>query len=333
MSVRDTTILNPTDLKYLLIDSLRSYSDNVSFIDGRNPYRFSINKKTFYVMIKNVHESGEGRPNPNECRIQVAKSKNFNQALVSNYDVIVLGYFADYKVFTAWNPFMMRDRFNVKETISLYSRFSIQKRAKNYKVAVYRDNNNQSIISFKPDYLGLYLDNLDSIHAASDNELNELIIKSDLLNETNEDGKLETDQNHFTITHSRPKRDPKFSNKVNEAYGYRCAMCGIQLGLIDAAHIIPFADEKGSDDVSNGISLCALHHRAYDRALVYFNDDYKIIINEEKMSYLEKIGRDSGARKFERLSYDYIQIPKNDAFKPHLNNIVIANQIRGINKK
>ena len=46
MIVRDTTILNPTDLKYLLIDSLRSYSDNVSFIDGRNPYRFSINKKT-----------------------------------------------------------------------------------------------------------------------------------------------------------------------------------------------------------------------------------------------------------------------------------------------
>ena len=56
MSVRNTIILNHSDLKYLLIDSLRLYSDNVVFIDGNNPYRFSINKKTFYVLIKNVHE-------------------------------------------------------------------------------------------------------------------------------------------------------------------------------------------------------------------------------------------------------------------------------------
>ena len=74
MSVRDTTVLNPKDLRYLLIDSLRLYSDNVVFIDGNNLYRFSINKKTFYVFIKNVHESGDGRGNQDECRIQVAKT-------------------------------------------------------------------------------------------------------------------------------------------------------------------------------------------------------------------------------------------------------------------
>ena len=114
MSVRDTTILDRKDLRYLLIDSLRLYSDNVAFIDGNNPYRFSINKKTYYVLIKNVHESGDGRGNQDECRIQVAKTQNFNDALNSGNDVIVLGYFADEKVFTAWNPFMMRDRFNQK---------------------------------------------------------------------------------------------------------------------------------------------------------------------------------------------------------------------------
>ena len=42
MSVKDTIILDPKDLKYLLIDSLRLYSDNVVFLDGTNPYRFSI---------------------------------------------------------------------------------------------------------------------------------------------------------------------------------------------------------------------------------------------------------------------------------------------------
>ena len=135
MSVRKTIILNHSDLKYLLIDSLRLYSDNVVFIDGNNPYRFSINKKTFYVLIKNVHESGDGRGNQDECRIQVAKTGNFNDALNSRTDVIVLGYFADEKVFTAWNPYLMRDRFNQRQTISLYSRFSVQRQAAINKIA------------------------------------------------------------------------------------------------------------------------------------------------------------------------------------------------------
>jgi putative restriction endonuclease len=330
MSVRDTIILNPTDLRYLLIDSLRQYSDNVSFIGGNNPYRFSINKKTYYVMIKNVHESGDGRGNQDECRIQVAKSNNFNQALSSGYDVIVLGYFADEKVFTAWNPFIMRQRFNLRQTISLYSRFSTQRDAKQQKISSYRDNNGQSVISFKPEYLGLYLENLDSIHLVSEVELKELVGKSDALNNKDEDGELKTDQNLFTITHARTKRDPNFRHKVNEAYGHRCAMCGFQLELIEAAHIIPHSNEKGTDDVDNGISLCVLHHRAYDRALVYFDENFNIIINEEKMSYLEKVGLDSGARKFENLSFDQIQVPLSNTLKPNIQNIKIANQIRGI---
>lgn len=161
---------------------MRLYSDNVAFIDGNNPYRFSINKKTYYVLIRNVHESGDGRPNQDECRLQISKSKNFNQALNSGNDVIVLGYFADEKVFTAWNPFLMRDRFNKKDSVSLYSRFSKQKDAKKEKIAAYRDRNDQSVISFIPDYLGLYLENLNSIHLLSDSELKNLVEQSDNLN-------------------------------------------------------------------------------------------------------------------------------------------------------
>lgn len=330
MSVRDTTILNPSDLRYLLIDSLRLYSDNVVFIDGNNPYRFSINKKTFYVLIKNVHESGDGRDNQDECRIQVAKSKNFNEALNSHNDVIVLGYFADEKVFTAWNPYLMRDRFNQRQTVSLYSRFSIQKQAAINKIATYRDNNGQSIISFLPDYLGLYLENLSTVHLLSDGELNELIERSDALNKENLNGELQFPEGNLTITHTRYKRDPNFRMIVYEAYQYRCAMCGIQLELIEAAHIVPHSHEKGTDEIGNGIALCALHHTAYDRSLIYFNEELNILINEKKMEYLEKMGLDSGFRKFKNLAFDKIQIPENHIFRPNLDNIKIANQIRGI---
>ena len=81
MSVKDTIILNPTDLKYLLIDSLRLYSDNIEFVDGNNPYRFTINKKSIYIYIKNVHESGKNRNNPDECRIQIGYTLQMSRFL------------------------------------------------------------------------------------------------------------------------------------------------------------------------------------------------------------------------------------------------------------
>lgn len=330
MSVRDTIILSHSDLKYLLIDSLRLYSDNVIFIDGNNPYRFSINKKTFYVLIKNVHESGDGRGNQDECRIQVAKTGNFNDALNSRTDVIVLGYFADEKVFTAWNPYLMRDRFNQKQTISLYSRWSVQRQAVKNKIATYRDTNGQSVISFLPDYLGLYLENLSKVHLLPDDELLTLVNESDLLNSNNQDGFADFPEGHLTITHARYKRDPKFKAIVYAAYDNRCAMCGIQLELIEAAHIVPHSHEKGTDEIGNGICLCALHHTAYDRSLIYFDNDFNILINNSKMEYLEKVGLDSGFRKFQLLSFEKIQLPANHSLRPNTENIKLANQTRGI---
>ena len=330
MSVRNTIILNHSDLKYLLIDSLRLYSDNVVFIDGNNPYRFSINKKTFYVLIKNVHESGDGRSNQDECRIQIAKTGNFNDALNSRTEVIVLGYFANEKVFTAWNPYLMRDRFNQRQTISLYSRFSVQRLAATNKIATYRDTNGQSVISFLPDYLGLYLENLAKIHLLDDAELLSLTTESDSLNSSNADGFTDFPEGHLTITHTRYKRDPRFKSIVYEAYNNKCAMCSIGLELIEAAHIVPHSHEKGTDEIGNGISLCALHHTAYDRSLIYFDDEFNILINNSKMEYLEKVGLDSGFRKFQALAFDKIQLPTNHTLRPNIENIKLANQARGI---
>jgi len=330
MSKKDTVILSHSDLKYLLIDSLRLYSDNVVFLDGENPYRFSINKKTYYVLIKNVHESGDGRGNQDECRIQVARSVNFVSAMNSKTDVIVLGYFADEKVFTAWNPFLMRDRFNKRQTISLYSRFSVQKQAVIDKISAYRDTNDQSVLSFQPQYLGLYLENLSTIHLLDDRELYALVNRSDNLNTEDQDGSFVSPEGTLTITHTRYKRDPNFKSNVYEAYDYRCAMCGIQLELTEAAHIVPHAHEKGTDEIGNGINLCVLHHAAYDNSLIFFDDEFNIKINDSKMDYLQKVGLDSGFRKFQTLAFDKVKLPANHTQWPIIENIKIANQTRGI---
>lgn len=330
MSVRDTLILSRNDLKFLLIDSLRLYSNDVVFIDGSNPYRFSINKKEFFVLIKNVHESGEGRPNPDECRVQIASSQAFDVALSSRADVVVLGYFADEQVFTAWNPYLMRPRYNQRQTVSLYSRFSVMSRAVANGIAEYEDTNSQRIISFKPEYLGLYLDNIKNIHTLNEVELQELVKLSDQLQLVDGDEEVDIDGHKLQVNHVRAVRDPKFRRLVYDAYGHRCAMCGIQLELIEAAHIVPHAHPKGTDEITNGICLCALHHTAYDQSLVFFDDQFRIQMNTEKFEYLEKIGRDGGYRKLAGLAFEEIQLPANQIFHPNLENVRIANAVRGI---
>lgn len=60
-------------------------------------------------------------------------------------------------------------------------------------------------------------------------------------------------------------RDTWFSGDVLDAYGRRCAMCGLALNLVQGAHIYPASAPNSPDVVPNGIALCANHHLAFDR--------------------------------------------------------------------
>ncbi len=78
---------------------------------------------------------------------------------------------------------------------------------------------------------------------------------------------------------------PQFRSQVLIAYANRCAMC--RLGrpqLLEAAHIIPDAHEHGAAEISNGLSLCRIHHAAYDHNLIGVSPDMKIHVGPEIMS-------------------------------------------------
>ena len=54
-----------------------------------------------------------------------------------------------------------------------------------------------------------------------------------------------------------------FRERVLVAYGGKCAFCTLGYReLLDAAHIIPDSELRGEPVVSNGMSLCRLHHAA-----------------------------------------------------------------------
>lgn len=66
----------------------------------------------------------------------------------------------------------------------------------------------------------------------------------------------------------------QFSLDVRGAYRHSCAFCGLRFGGVtgiasgvDAAHILAWS-KHDLDVVCNGISLCKLHHWAFDAALV-----------------------------------------------------------------
>jgi len=329
----NTTNLTPQELRNLLYDSLRDYSEKVAYISGNNPYEFSINNKQYFIFIHNVHDSGIGRDNSDECRIQVNRTDNFIAAKNTGKPVLFFGYFADLNIFTAWNPRLLTERINQRQIVSVYSRFSTLKKAKVQGVAVYKDTNDQIIPSFRPEYLGLYLENFDDFHRYEENILLNLITESDKKKEVEEGniGSVNLEGHDFVVTHTRLRRDPLFRGKVLDAYNYRCAICGIQLELVEAAHIVPHSKTEGTDEISNGVCLCSLHHNAYDNGLIYIAEDLSININKEKISYLEKIKKDGGYRKFVELQLDNkIQLPSSHIYYPSVENIKLANTIRGV---
>ena len=69
----------------------------------------------------------------------------------------------------------------------------------------------------------------------------------------------------------------RFRAIVLQAYRDRCTICRLrELRLLDAAHIVQDVDPKGLAEIPNGLSLCSIHHRAYDQDLVGVSPDYEV---------------------------------------------------------
>lgn len=76
--------------------------------------------------------------------------------------------------------------------------------------------------------------------------------------------------------HQRP-----FRAAVLRAYRISCAVCAFGHGdLLDAAHIHEDA-AGGRPEVKNGLTLCKMHHAAYDRNILGITPDYEVRINGE----------------------------------------------------
>ena len=69
----------------------------------------------------------------------------------------------------------------------------------------------------------------------------------------------------------------RFRGIVLPAYSGKCAICSLkERRLLDAAHIRADGAVDATASVTNGLSLCTIHHRAFDQDLVGIDPDYKV---------------------------------------------------------
>ena len=93
---------------------------------------------------------------------------------------------------------------------------------------------------------------------------------------------LVAERRYATAEVRRRLHQAGFRERVLDAYADTCALCRLRhRELLDAAHIIGDTDPLGKPSVPNGLSLCKLHHAAFDRYILTVDPDYRIRIRRD----------------------------------------------------
>ena len=84
-------------------------------------------------------------------------------------------------------------------------------------------------------------------------------------------------------TRTRPSN---FRINVLRAYEYRCAICGFDVKLgnspiaLEASHI-KWQKAGGPNEAVNGLALCVMHHKLFDRGAFTLSQQWQILVSDE----------------------------------------------------
>jgi putative restriction endonuclease len=319
-------------LVFFLRDSLSGYSENFLVLKNQNPAIVNLNGQTFSVHISNIHDSGNTRKNPDEERIQINKGiiQEQRERSKAGATPLFLGFFQSGEVFTAWEPAYVFSQNPKVGGGSVYARFSHEKIALEkggaLRLVKGRNLDRQSVtLSMRADALGLYFENWATLHTTK-NDVELQALASKLINATTPEEKTGHTEINVTIGGKRKRitvtrecyaRDPKFRDAVLQAYNRSCCVCGRQLGLVQAAHIIPHNHPDCRDEISNGLALCVEHHKLYDDGLLLPRSGRKLHINPERVEHLKNIGQAIGIESLKSFEKEGFRLPQNAKNHPN----------------
>jgi len=322
------------DLLDIVLQAIRDDGWNILYLSDPkfHPFRLKIynDNENFDVRIyiwNLTHGGGKARPT-DEYRIQITGVSNFEQA--KNEKTLILGWWREGSVFAGFD--YLKHQGNLGRSPSIQIREEALRKAHQQGISTITKENNEIAIALRPDFFVEYIKNLEQLHSFGESKKDLEILETLTANPNDiNDTQIEaiSKKRKVAVVNVRRKiRDNSFKSRVLTCYTNQCAFCSIQLKLVDAAHIIP-VQHDGTDETSNGIALCALHHRAYDNNLITFNEKYQILFSDKSLQKLKAIGLDGGAEKFVRDLRAVIHLPPAISDRPHVDYIKTANKIRG----
>lgn len=287
--------------------------------DGR-----SIDLKVYIWNL--THGGGAARP-ADEYRIQVTGVSSFATALTGV--TLILGWWDEAGVFAAFD--LARHQGDLGFSPSIQIREPTLRGAYEHGVDTHVKGNGEIAVAFRPDFLMYYVENLRELHAFGQSERDAEMLSAAMANPD-----AIGDQEIASLTETRQSvirqtievlRDWSFRRRVYAAYEHGCAVCRLQLGLVEAAHIVPVG-AGGSDATSNGMALCPTHHEAFDAALISVADDYRVLVSESRLRKLQAHDLVGGADTFRATLLPYIFLPAELASRPNLANLRRGREIR-----
>ena len=107
---------------------------------------------------------------------------------------------------------------------------------------------------------------------------------------------------------------PAFRARVISAYETKCAICRLGHGrLLDAAHITPDSDEASSTSITNGLSLCKIHHTAYDINIIGIDPDYTVHVRDDVLAEKDGPMLEHGIKEMDQVK---IWVPISNETRP-----------------
>jgi putative restriction endonuclease len=276
-----------------------------------------------------THGGGKARPR-DEYRIQLT---SVEPPLLLNPDgpTILIGFEPNLRCFAGFD-LSKHKSFSLKSP-SIQININSLRAALRDGFAFTRKGNDEIAVAFRPDQILAYSINADSLHElGADADTSKLLIKASKFETISEEEILilPKERQRIVATVSRLARDSDFRNKVVIAYDRKCTVSGLQLKLIEAAHILPVGAEGSSDDIINGLCLSPTYHRAYDRGLIYLTESFEMQINKHKERELTRLGLSGGLDNFKSFLNHQILLPADRKQWPSVDYIRKANIFREI---
>lgn len=300
----------------------------------QNPRRYYVASGeaffSLWVYFWTLTHGGGSKRLEDEYRIQLT-SVEPPLPLNPNGPTLLLGYEPNISCFAGFD--LRKHQHFSKKSPSIQININALREAVKNGFAFLRKGNDEIAIGIRPDNLLAYALNSETLHEEGANAyLADLFTRVGRFEKISQEelDSLSESRKRVVSKVSRLVRDGDFRRKVTVAYDRKCCVSGIQLKLIDAAHILPVGAEGSTDDVTNGLCLSPTYHRAYDRGLIVLSENRVMQINEQKRDELVNLGLGGGLREFESHLGREIHLPPDRNQWPNPDLIRKSNKFRGL---